>query len=166
LALPPGLGHWLDVGVGMMLVVLGVDLLVRLARRRIHIHPHKHGNGVLHVHAHSHAGDPEHYGALHERHHGRTLTIKAVLVGMVHGLAGSGPLILLTLETLHSVLWGLVYILCFALGTLAGMALLTAVISLPLRFAERRLSLVHTGLQGVIGLTTILIGAYLLQWWR
>jgi hypothetical protein len=161
LALPAALGRWLDIGVGLMLVVLGADLLVRLARRRIHVHPHRHGDGLMHVHAHSHVGETAHSSLHHEHRHGRALTLKAVLVGMVHGLAGSGSLILLTLETLHSVAWGLVYIAVFALGPLAGMALLTAVISLPLRFAAQRLTLVHAGLQGVIGLATMTIGVTL-----
>jgi hypothetical protein len=161
--LPAGLGRWLDFGVGLMLVALGGELLVRVARRGIHVHPHRHGDGVLHVHAHSHAGDAAQHSPQHEHRHGRALTGKAILVGMVHGLAGSGPLILLTLETLHSFAWGLVYIAVFALGTLAGMALLTAVIALPLRYAAHRLTLVHAGLQAAVGLGTLAIGAYLAQ---
>lgn len=159
--LPAGLGRWVDLGVGLMLVALGGELLVRLARRRIHIHAHRHGAGTLHVHAHSHAGDTAPHSAQHEHPHGHALTGRAVLVGMIHGLAGTGPLILLTLETLHSLAWGLVYIAVFALGTLAGMALLTAIIALPLRYVSRRLTLVHAGLQAAVGLGTIGVGAYL-----
>jgi hypothetical protein len=161
--LPAGLGRWLDIGAGAMLVALGGGLLVRLARRGIHVHPHRHGDGVLHVHAHRHAGGSAPHASQHEHRHGRSLTGKAILVGMMHGLAGSGPLIVLTLETLHSLAWGLVYIAVFALGTLAGMALLTAVIALPLRFVALRLTAVHAGLQAAVGLGTLTVGVYLMQ---
>jgi len=166
LALPAGLGRWLDVAVGAMLVGLGGDVLLRVARGRIHWHVHRHDDGMTHLHAHGHAGETAH-DAAHHRHphdhrHARRLTLRALLVGMVHGLAGSGALILLTLQTLHSVTLGLLYMALFALGSLAGMALLTAVISLPLRYAAR-LGLAHAGLQAAIGLGTVAVGAHLVQ---
>ncbi len=167
LALPAGLGRWLDVAVGGMLVVLGADVLLRLARGGIHWHVHRHGGGVTHLHAHAHTGgtahDSRHHDHPHAHRHALRLTLRALLVGMMHGLAGSGALILLTLASLHSVALGLSYIALFALGSLAGMALLTAVIALPLRYASRRLGLVHAGLQAAIGLGTVAVGAHLVQ---
>lgn len=167
LALPAGLGRWLDVAVGAMLVALGGDVLLRLARGRVHWHVHRHGDGVTHLHAHGHAGaaahDPLHHHHAHEHRHARRLTWRALLVGMMHGLAGSGALILLTLQSLHSVTLGLFYIALFALGSLAGMALLTAAIALPLRYAARRLGLVYAGLHGAIGLGTVAVGVRLVQ---
>ncbi len=83
------------------------------------INIHRHAEGVHHFHGHSHAGeenahDPERH------HHPHRLSLRALLVGMVHGLAGSAALMLLTVETLQSVVLGLVYIALFSVGALVG----------------------------------------------
>lgn len=158
LVLPEALGRWLDVAVGGMLVLLGADVLRRMARAQLHFHVHRHRDGVTHLHAHAHpaGGAP---APLHE--HGHGLTLRALAVGVVHGLAGSGALVLLTLQTLHSVALGLTYIALFALGSLAGMSALTAAIAVPLGFAARRLTVALALLQGVVGLGTCALGAHM-----
>ena len=61
--IPPNLERALETAVGIMLVVLGADVLRRLVRDRIHFHAHRHGLETEHVHAHSHRGEGRHAGA-------------------------------------------------------------------------------------------------------
>ena len=160
-ALPPTLGRWLDGAVGLMLIFLGGAVLTRFVRRRVHFHVHRHQGGPTHLHAHAHDGISGHDPLRHEHWHARALTLRAAATGVVHGLAGSGALIVLTLQSMHSIALGIFYIALFALGSLAGMALLTATISLPLQFSARRLTRVHAAIQGAAGLGTLVFGGYI-----
>jgi ABC-type nickel/cobalt efflux system permease component RcnA len=151
----------LEMAVGIMLVVLGLDVLRRLLRERVHFHSHRHG-GELHTHAHSHAGQKVHDAAAHDHVHPNGLTSRALLVGMMHGLAGSAALILLTLGTLDSPGLGILYILMFGAGSIIGMAALSCVIALPLRLFSRSLSSLYRGLTATIGAGTAILGTVIL----
>lgn len=152
------LAQALEFAVGIMLVLLGLDVLRRVARERVHFHIHRHAGAQVHLHAHSHADtmphDPEH----HEHSHPRALRVRALLVGMMHGMAGSAALILLTLETVVSPGVGLLYIALFGLGSILGMALLSVVIAIPLRYSESGLTLAHNTLKTLVGLATVALG--------
>jgi ABC-type nickel/cobalt efflux system permease component RcnA len=145
------------------LLGLGIDVLRRLLRKRIHFHIHRHADGTLHFHAHSHAGETGH-AAVHRHHHERTqgFPFRALFVGMMHGMAGSAALILLTLQTVHSPLTGMAYIALFGVGSIAGMAVLSAIIALPLRYSAGGLNRLHNGLQAVIGIITLTTGGTLM----
>ncbi|MDJ0779485.1 MAG: urease accessory protein [Gammaproteobacteria bacterium] len=156
---PQDFARTLEAVVGVMLVLLGADVIRRVIRQRIHYHAHRHGAENPHFHAHSHAGEGDHAHSDHAHAHDRDFPLRALLVGLVHGMAGSAALILLTLETVESVALGIAYIALFGLGSIAGMALLSAVISLPLRFSARRLTWLHNGLQLSIGCLTLAIGS-------
>jgi sulfite exporter TauE/SafE len=150
----------LELAVGVMLVVLGAEALYRLRRERIHFHPHHHADGVAHFHAHSHRGQvAPHDPARHEHPHG--FPARALVVGMVHGMAGSAALVLLSLEALRSPAWGLVYIAVFGLGSILGMAALSAAIAVPLRLSSRRLTRGRDGLSAAVGLATLVLGCYI-----
>ena len=163
LVLPEPAALALELAVGVMLVVLGAELLYRLWRGRVHFHAHRHADGAAHFHAHAHAGESQHDPDRHE--HGHGFPLRALLVGMVHGMAGSAALILLSLETLRTPAWGLVYIALFGLGSIAGMAALSVVIAIPMRLtsgrlASGRLNRAHGGLSALVGLGTVLLGCY------
>ena len=160
--IPQRVAEGLEMAVGAMLLLLGADVLRRVVRQRIHYHAHRHGAETPHFHAHSHAGEGQHAHSRHEHGHDHDFPLRALLIGLVHGMAGSAALILLTLETVDSVALGLAYIALFGLGSMVGMALLSAVISVPLRYSARRLTWLHNGLQLSIGGLTFGIGATLL----
>ncbi len=157
-AIPADIARMLEAAVGIMLVLLGADVIRRVIRQRIHYHVHRHGSERAHFHAHSHAGEGDHAHSDHAHSHDHDFPLRALLVGLVHGMAGSAALILLTLETVESAALGLAYIALFGIGSIAGMALLSVVISVPLRFSARRLTWLHNGLQLSIGCLTLLIG--------
>ena len=152
----------LELAVGVMLCLLGADTLYRLRRKRIHFHAHRHADGVAHFHAHSHRdeGGP-HDAARHEHQHPRGFPGRALLVGMVHGMAGSAALILLSLEALRSPAWGLAYIAIFGLGSILGMAALSAAIAVPLRLTSRHLARAYDGLSAAVGIATVMLGCYM-----
>jgi hypothetical protein len=160
-SLPPVAGRILESAVGVMLVVLGVDVLRRLHRRRIHLHGHQHDHGVHHFHAHAHDEEALHDPAQHEHDHVSSLLPRALLVGGVHGMAGTAALTLLSLQTLHSVGWAFVYLALFGVGSILGMVLFSMVISLPLRFSTQHLIWASNGLQAALGVLTLLLGCWI-----
>lgn len=162
--MPERLAAGLELAVGFMLVLLGGDVLRRVVRERVHFHVHKHGR-ERHFHAHSHAGearaehDPEH----HHHPHPLGFPLRALLVGLMHGMAGSAAVILLALQTMTSSLQGVLYILVFGIGSMLGMALLSVVISLPMRFSAKRLTWAHNGLQLLVGIVTVVLGLLVIR---
>ena len=97
--------RWLEGLVGVMLIFLGADVIRRMLRDRVHFHFHRHGS-VLHFHAHSHRDGRQHDNSAHEHEHLRGLTGRALVVGLIHGLAGTAALVLLTLEAMESFWMG------------------------------------------------------------
>lgn len=129
LRLPPGAARGLELGVACMLVFLGSRSIRRALRdgRAGRSAPHPHGD-TRHVHAG--ASDHVHLGPW-------TLARRPLLVGVVHGLAGSGALAALALASMPSLSAGLGYLVVFGVGSVGGMALLAGLAGLPLgRFAR------------------------------
>jgi ABC-type nickel/cobalt efflux system permease component RcnA len=137
-------------------------VLWRLYRRRIHVHAHRHGDGTVHLHAHGHAPQEVHDPDHHHHPHPEGFPGRALAVGMVHGLAGSAALVLMTVSGVGSPGLGLVYIGLFGLGSILGMAALSAVIALPLRATARLLTGAINVLEMAIGLSTVGIGLWVL----
>lgn len=154
---------WLEGVVGAMLVLLGGHVIYRLIRDRVHFHRHRHDGGVVHLHAHSHAGQPARaHGFHHEHEHPRGLPLRMLLVGMMHGLAGSAALVVLTAATIRDPATGLLYVLLFGLGSMAGMAALSALIAIPLAWTARALTTANHVLQGAVGVATVILGIVVL----
>src|ERR1700735_4335610 len=155
--IPERLSQPIETAVGIMLVGLGSHVLWRLWRDRVHFHRHSHGDGIVHVHAHSHAGETfAHARAPHLHTHG--FRWRTLLVGLMHGMAGSAALLLLTVSQASSVAVGLGYVALFGIGSMIGMGVLSTVIAVPLAFSARWLTWANSGLQGAVGVVTIAIG--------
>jgi sulfite exporter TauE/SafE len=157
----PGAGRVLDSAVGVMLVLLGFDVLRRVRRNRVHVHAHVHDGGIRHFHAHGHEAEASQDPVRHEHGHTHGLFRRALLVGGMHGLAGTAAFTLLSLEALHSLAWSLVYLALFGVGSILGMVLFSMVISLPLRFSARHLTWASNGLEAALGTFTILLGCWI-----
>ena len=148
----------LEFCVGVMIVLLGAHVLLTLFRRRIHFHVHQH-DGEPHVHAHAHAGEPAgHEASRHAHAHPRRGFIKALAVGLVHGAAGSGGLLVLVVAVSQSTAWALFYVLSFGLGSIIGMAALSFVASYPLKLLEKGAGWLDTAVMAAIGSFAVLIG--------
>ncbi len=140
-----------------MLMGLGAHVLWRLWRDRVHFHRHGHTDGTVHFHAHSHAGDTvAHVRNVHTHEHG--FRWRTLLVGLMHGMAGSAALLVLAVTQASSPMAGLGYVALFGIGSMIGMGLLSAVIAVPLAFSARFLTVANRALQGAVGIVTIAIG--------
>ena len=157
-AIPEHVSGPLETAVGIMLVGLGAHVLWRLWRDRVHFHQHRHGDGAEHFHLHSHAADPApHARSSHAHAHG--FRWRTLLVGLMHGMAGSAALLVLAVTQAASPADGLLYVLLFGVGSMVGMGALSAVIAVPLVVSARWLTWANRTLQGVVGIVTIGIGA-------
>lgn len=159
---PDQLARALECAVGVMLIVLGVDVLHRLYKERIHFHTHRHASGEVHFHAHAHVGEIKHNPNQHNHYHTKGFPLRALLIGLMHGMAGSAALILLTLQTVDSLMQGFLYIALFGIGSIIGMAMLSMVIAIPLRRSPIGLTWLHNVIQSTVGLATVVLGLALI----
>ena len=154
IVIPERLGLSLEFCVALMLVLLGVvNLRVAMRSMRVdpvlaaeeHEHVHRHGDYV-HTHAHGHeSGNHGHNEdsvppARLDRIFGRVKwyrAIRPIIIGVVHGLAGSAAVALLVLPIIQRPTWALAYLIVFGLGTVTGMMLMTATIAVPIAYTAR-----------------------------
>ncbi len=159
--MPETMAQGLEFAVGVMLVGLGIEVIRKMLRERVHFHTHRHGEQKQHFHAHKHEQHAPHHADKHQHEHSKLFPRKALFIGLMHGMAGSAALILLTLQTVSSPLTGLLYMLLFGIGSIVGMAALSVVIAIPLRHSAKGLTWLNNGLQGLIGIATIALGSTL-----
>lgn len=169
--IPPSLARGLELGVAAMLVGIGSKLLWSLARgAHLHHHAHRHGSWV-HSHPHLHT---EHAHAPSEAepaagHHqlGRRAGASGpsaggrrqpLLIGMMHGLAGSAGLMLVVLAAVPSPGLAFVYVLTFAIGSILGMMLMSALVGLPFRLLGERFDRGVRVLEGTAAAASIAVG--------
>lgn len=177
--IPPRVGLSLELSVGLMLIVLGLMNLTGVLQRvteivtppagppgTVHAHPHPHGDYVhTHVHGHEpeshpHAPDQTPLARL-DRWLGRLglyQTARPLVVGVVHGLAGSAAVALLVLTTIGNTGWSILYLLLFGAGTIVGMMLVTAGIAWPLAHAGARFPSLPQRLRVASGVISLVFG--------
>jgi ABC-type nickel/cobalt efflux system permease component RcnA len=88
-------------------------------------------------------------------------TIRPLVIGLVHGLAGSAAVALLVLSTIRSPFWATAYLLVFGFGTMLGMMLMTTAISLPLVYTGNRFFKMNSHLATISGLASMAFGMFL-----
>jgi ABC-type nickel/cobalt efflux system permease component RcnA len=148
----------LEFCVGLMLIGLGVNALRKLRHGwKLHLHAHTHGHHT-HTHPHIHDGSPE---PAEHTHHGFKLDARPILIGMVHGLAGSGALMLLVLSTIASPAVGIFFIIIFGIGSIGGMMLMSALISLPARFTAERFKRANLAVRLAAGAFSLAFGLFM-----
>mgnify|MGYP003667661804 CR=1 FL=1 len=158
---PQHVASFAEFVVGLMLVGLGADVIRRAIRKKIHLHGHSHDDDGYHLHLHGHSNTKEHNEAAHRHAHPRGLPTRALVVGLMHGLAGSAALLLLAVTEQGSMAMALVYIALFGVGSMLGMAVLSFTIALPLRASARFAKLGFNAFNGSIGAGTVALGLYI-----
>ena len=149
----------LEFGVGIMLFLLGLNVLRKLIQGgNLHFHAHAHGERAhAHPHIHGqHAADEPH------THHSFSFNPRALLIGMVHGLAGSAALMLLVIPTIESRLVGLIYIIIFGAGSIGGMMLMSFLVGLPFTLTALRFNRFNYLLQSIAGLISVVVGLFII----
>ena len=145
----------LEFAVAVMLVGLGLNVLRKLFDGgTIHLHPHRHGSRV-HVHLHLHGGKET---VTPGTHHGLRFGVRPVLVGIVHGLAGSAALMLLVLATIPSPAAGIAYLLVFGIGSTGGMLCMSALMGLPLHLTATHFSRADVAVRTLAALFSLGLG--------
>jgi cytochrome c biogenesis protein CcdA len=156
---------YLEFGVGIMLVFLGVQVFWTLRHRRFHLHEHFE-EVTPHVHLHGHQTETE---PLEEADHGffrpgkPFFRLKSYLIGIVHGLAGSAAVMLVVLATdeVTSFWVGIFYILIFGAGTIISMGALTLLMGIPFAVSGQFQRL-NAAIAGVAGTGSIVFGVFLM----
>src|SRR5262245_54141936 len=184
LVIPPHVGLGMEFSVAIMLVLLGILTLTGVTQRiheaRLgasyasdhadrHAHPHIHGDYV-HSHVHGHA--PETHGHREEATpqaqldrafsgFGAYRVLRPLVVGLVHGLAGSAAVALLVLATIRDPWWATGYLLVFGVGTIAGMMLITAAIAVPFAVTVQRFAWLNRNLAMASGVLSLAFGLWM-----
>ncbi|MGI8883543.1 MAG: sulfite exporter TauE/SafE family protein [Pyrinomonadaceae bacterium] len=145
----------LEAIVGGMLVILGINALRKLyTAQEIHAHSHAH-DGHAHTHIHLHKNQ------LEENSHHR-FSPRSVIIGMVHGLAGSAALMLLVVPTIASPLLALLYILIFGVGSIGGMMLMSFLIGLPFHLTANNFVYLNKAIRLCAGICSLGVGSYII----
>ena len=156
LTISPRTAATMELGVGLMLIVLGLDLVRRVLRGEIAIHAHDHAHeGKDHAHFHVHAPG---LAANESGHHG--VGKRPFLVGLVHGLAGSAALMLFVLTTITSPWLGVLYVLIFGAGTIGGMLVMSTILGLPFALAHRVFQGITGKIQFAAGIGSLGFGVF------
>jgi high-affinity nickel permease len=172
--IPPPVGLAMELAVAVMLVLLGIlnltGVLSVVTERLtppapLHGHPHEHrhahegerdAHAHGHAHLHGHGTDPGLLATF-----GWYQLLRPVVVGLVHGLAGSAAIALLVLATIHDTGTALAYLVVFCVGVSAGMAVLTTVIGLPFMVSQARSERINRWLTVGSGALSLAFGIYL-----
>jgi len=162
-AIPERVSDWMEFAVALMIIGLGISALWRALRKgsEVHVHQHAH-DGVSHKHIHFHETDTRHEPTAKTVHSHAVsrVGLRPLLIGTVHGLAGSGTLTLLVLTQIPSTWIGLLYLAIFGLGSIVGMLLMSGLIGLPFALTSRNMTTIHHRLQAVAAVLSICFGLW------
>lgn len=148
----------LEFCVALMLIGLGLNVLYHIFRgRRLHSHPHRHGEKV-HEHLHLHREEELAEGAPGAFD---GLSIRPLLIGMVHGLAGSAALMLGVLATINSTPLAFAYIVIFGIGSIGGMMVMSVILGLPAHFTAESFARANVAVRAISGMFSLGFGAWL-----
>ncbi len=182
LVIPARVGLAMELSVGLMLIALGgwnlLSFLHSMPVGQIagngnpstpHSHAHSHGD-YIHSHAHGHAPGTHSHSpeenplAQLDRTLGKKAayqTVRPLIVGIVHGLAGSAAVALLILASIRNSTWAIVYLLVFGIGTIAGMMLITMSMVSAFSFVGNRFQSFGRRLAMVSGVVSVVFGVVL-----
>jgi ABC-type nickel/cobalt efflux system permease component RcnA len=157
--------HYFEFGVGVMLVLLGIQVYWNLRKGRLHVHQHSHdGDQHMHIHATHDSKDSSDVDKSHSMFNpGKPFfRMKSFVIGFIHGIAGSAAVMLVLLPTIESFFVGLIYLLLFGVGTVVSMALITIVLSLPFAISGNHQKL-NNVITGIAGTSSVIFGIALMS---
>jgi ABC-type nickel/cobalt efflux system permease component RcnA len=162
--IPPRLGLSMEFSVAIMLILLGVlNLTGVMQKMTSYFTPAIAGPTDISMPAIPDNGKTKMEGWLDKSigRFGLYQCLRPLVIGLVHGLAGSAAVALLVLSTIHNPLWATVYLLIFGAGTMIGMMCMTAAIAVPLTFAGDRFAKLGQYLGAVSGMVSLCFGSFL-----
>jgi len=177
LVIPPRVGLSMELSVAIMLILLGVLNLtgvVRWLTEKFTPPAQPAAQSAAQSRAQSPAQSPVRpaapngtsmAGSSLDRVVGRFglyQLLRPLVVGLIHGLAGSAAVALLVLSTIHSPLWAIAYLVVFGVGTIAGMMLMTTAIALPIAYTGNRFARAGNYLGVASGIVSTAFGMFLI----
>jgi nickel/cobalt exporter len=162
--IPPRLGLSMEFSVAVMLILLGVlNLSGVMQRVTSYFTPATVGRKELAVATQAGNNRSKLEQCLDNSvgRFGLYQCLRPLIIGLVHGLAGSAAVALLVLSTIHSPVWATFYLLIFGAGTMIGMMCMTAAIAVPLTFAGDRFGKLSKHLATVSGMVSLCFGSFL-----
>jgi high-affinity nickel-transport protein len=163
LVIPPRVGLSMEFSVGLMLVLLGWVNLRNIGTAGSRL-PAETETAVPHgAHPHPHLVADDSVANM-DRWFGRwTLYqwLRPLLIGLVHGLAGSAAVALLVLATIRDARWELAYLFIFGVGTIAGMMIITIAMASALHYVGSNSAWFHRRLSVATGVLSVAFGLFI-----
>jgi high-affinity nickel-transport protein len=166
IVLPARVGLAMELAVGLMLIFLGLrNLAVNFGVSKP---SHYHAQGDY-IHAHNSENQAAHSAtktptALMDRWF-QTSDIyqwaRPLVIGVVHGLAGSAAIALLVLSTIPTPRWAIVYLAVFGIGTVLGMMLITITLGSTFAYAQKRFATIGRHFGMAAGLISVAFGLFI-----
>lgn len=161
LKIPLKIGMALEFSVGIMLVVLGIVNLYRVRSQIV-----KTIASIIHKHSHSHLSQEHYHLHIHlpnksnnKTHHLELFqVIRPILVGLMHGLAGSSAVAILILSTINNSILAAFYLVIFHVGATMGMMIITTLLGASIKVANQKLTFLHKYLVIVSGILSLVFG--------
>jgi len=168
LVIPPRLGLSMEFSVGLMLILLGSVNLRGFKKQMDEASEPKaeagamvhDGNGSL-PHAHGAADSSVDFMDARFGRWKFYQLARPLVVGLVHGMAGSAAVALLVLATLHNTHWAVAYLVIFGVGTIAGMMVITIAMASALRYAGSRSAWINRRLALATGFVSVAFGMFI-----
>jgi len=149
--IPPRLGLSMEFCVALMLVLLGILNLTGVMQRiTTYFTPRK---SMLTAESAAKGQSNVRFGLYQ--------WVRPLVIGLVHGLAGSAAVALLVLSTIHNPVWATIYLLIFGAGTMVGMMVMTSAIAVPLAYAGDRFSRLGRYFGVASGMASLCFGSFL-----
>jgi len=162
--IPPRLGLSLEFAVALMLILLGVLNLTGVTLKVTNLLTPTIANSKNRPVLEQGRTSTTRLERLLENSVGRLglyQCLRPLVIGLVHGLAGSAAVALLVLSTIHSPIWATVYLLIFGAGTMIGMMCMTAAMAVPLTFAGERSTRLGKWVGAASGMASLCFGSFL-----
>jgi nickel/cobalt exporter len=162
-AIPISLSAYAEHGVGLVLIALGVWVFWDLRRKNAHLHFHQHDGLPQHAHWHQHHSHHSTHGKQFHKSDSHKHQHSAVMIGVLHGTAGSAPLLaLVPLTQIGSPWLGIAYLALFAVGVLLAMLVFGGVLSRSIQWLQRFGNHFITWFRATVAGGSMAFGIYLL----
>jgi ABC-type nickel/cobalt efflux system permease component RcnA len=145
----------LEFLVGIMLVYLGITSILNTRKKKQHAHIQEEDSAPDHVHNQNLNLNVNQEASMKKEFS----YYKSLVIGFIHGLAGSAAMVLLTMSTVDTVWQGSLYILIFGVGTTIGMLVFTTILGIPFVMSKERFTL-SGRLIMITGIISVLFGIY------
>lgn len=170
LVIPEKIQQTFELTVALALVALGLlnltGTMQRIMRRFSTLHSHVHRHDRMHIHVHRH---PDHLHAGHANHEqaagfietfGLFHLLRPLIVGLIHGLAGSAAIALLILGSITDQTIAIMYLGIFGIGTVIGMMLITTLLGVPIIMGSKTFEAFDRTVTTIAGIVSIGYGLY------